>query len=165
MKIYTILLLSRPFRTVIMILMSWFYSLWAPLPYILSVHKMVFYPSKFSCYFQIDSGPFTVFMVTPFIGIPTCVIFYCYLIIRIFQTLRGHNYDFQSTSTGNNTINVEEINIARTLFVIVMFFNLCWTPVLLIDVVDTIHGRWIFPREVYMARSFLATIGSGLNPS
>ena len=150
-------------RTTIMILMSWFYSMWAPLPYILCGHKMVFHPSKFFCYLQIDSGPFTAFMVTAYIGIPTCVIFHCYL--RIFQTVRAHNNDFQSTNTENNTVNVEEINIARTLFVIVMFFNLCWTPVLLIDVVDTIYGRWIFPREVYMAWSFLATISSGLNPA
>lgn len=149
-------------KTTVMILMSWFCSSWAPLPYLLSGHKMVFHPSKFFCYLQIDSGPFTAFMVTIYIGLPTGVIVYCY--VRIYQTVRTHNNDLQTTGTGSNTINVEEIKVARTLFVIVVFFNLCWTPVLLIDVVDTIYGKWIFPREVYVAYSFLATISSALNP-
>ena len=149
-------------RTTIMILVLWFYCMWAPLPYILSGYKMVFHPSKFFCYLQIDSGPFTAFLVTVYVGLPTCVIFFCYL--RIFQTVRSHNTNFQTTDVANNTVNVEEIKIARTLFVIVVFFNLCWTPVLLIDIVDTIRGTWMLPREAYMAYSFLATISSALNP-
>ena len=47
---------------------------------------------------------------------------------------------------------------------IVVFFSLCWTPVLLIDIVDTILGRWTFPREAYVAYNFLANISSALNP-
>ena len=47
---------------------------------------------------------------------------------------------------------------------IVVFFSLCWTPVLLIDIVDTILGRWTFPREAYVAYTFLANISSALNP-
>lgn len=149
-------------KTTIMILLLWFYCIWAPLPYLLSGHKMVFHPSKFFCYLQIDSGPFTAFIVTVYIGLPTCVIFYCYL--RIFQTVRSHNTNFQTSGVASHTVNVEEIKITRTLFVIVVFFNLCWTPVLLIDIVDTIRGTWTFPREVYVAYSFLATISSALNP-
>lgn len=149
-------------KTTIMILLLWFYCIWAPLPYLLSGHKMVFHPSKFFCYLQIDSGPFTAFMVTVYIGLPTCVIFYCYL--RIFQTVRSHNTNFQTSGVASHTVNVEEIKITRTLFVIVVFFNLCWTPVLLIDIADTIRGTWTFPREVYVAYSFLATISSALNP-
>lgn len=149
-------------RTTIMILVLWFYCIWAPLPYLLSGHKMVFHPSKFFCYLQIDSGPFTAFMVTVYIGLPTCVIFYCYL--RIFQTVSSHNTNFQTSGVASHTVNVEEIKITRTLFVIVVSFNLCWTPVLVIDIVDTIRGTWTFPREVYVAYSFLATISSALNP-
>lgn len=149
-------------KTAIMILVLWFFGIWAPLPYLLSGHKMVFHPSKFFCYLQIDSGPYTAFMVTVYIGLPTCVIFYCYL--RIFQTVRSHNTNFQNSGIASHTVNVEEVKITRTLFVIVVFFNLCWTPILLIDIVDTIRGTWTFPREVYVAYSFLATISSAMNP-
>ena len=48
-------------KTIIMVLSAWFFSLCAPLPHMLSGHKMVFHPSKFFCYFQIDGGPFLAF--------------------------------------------------------------------------------------------------------
>ena len=65
---------------------------------------------------------------------------------------------------GPNTVNIKKIKVARTLFVIVVFFSLCWAPVLLIDIVDTILGRWTFPREAYVAYTFLANISRALNP-
>ena len=149
-------------KATIMIVLSWLYSMCAPLPYLLSGHKMVFHPSKFFCFLQIDSGAFTAFLVTVYVGLPTCVIFYCYL--RIFKTVRNHSNNFQINGNVNNTVNVAEIKVARTLFVIVVFFNLCWTPILFIDFVDTIHGSWTFPRQAYVTYSFLATISSALNP-
>ncbi|XP_078352320.1 melatonin-related receptor-like [Oculina patagonica] len=148
-------------RTIIMIFISWSYSMWAPLPYFLSEHKMVFHPSKFFCYLQLDNGPFMV-LGAFYVGFPNCLIFYCHF--EIYRHVRSHNNNFQGSWVGNNTVNVEEIKVARTLFVIVVCFNLCWTPVLLIDIVDTILGRWTFPREAYVTYSFLATISSALNP-
>lgn len=149
-------------KTMAMILVSWFYSMCAPLPYMLSGHKMVFHPSKFFCYLQIDSGPFTAFLVTVCIGPSITVIFYCYL--RIFKIIQSHNKNFQTTGNGSSTVNEEEIKITLTLFVIVVLFVLCWTPVLLIDVIDTIRGSWTFAREAYVAYTFLATLSSALNP-
>lgn len=35
---------------------------------------------------------------------------------------------------------------------------------MVIDLVDTIHEKWIFPREAYLAYSFLAVLSSDLNP-
>ena len=149
-------------KTSIMIILSWLYSTTSPLPYLLSGHRMVFHPSKFFCYLQIDSGAFTVVLVTVYIGIPTCIIIFCYF--RIFQYVRNHNINLQENETGRRRVNVEDIKIARTLFVIVVVFNLCWTPILMIDVIDTIRGRWGFSREVYVSYSFLATVSSAINP-
>lgn len=149
-------------KTLVIILVSWVYCACAPLPYIFSGHKMMFHPSKFFCHLEIDSRAFTAFLVTVYVGIPSCAIFYCYL--EIFKTVRTHNNNFQSRSGGGGTVNVEEIKITRMLFVIVVSFNLCWTPILLIDMVDTIPGRWTYPREACVAYSFLAAISSALNP-
>ena len=149
-------------KTMIMIIVTWFYSMCSPLPYMFSGRKMVFHPSKFFCYVQVDSGAFMVFIMTVYVGLPACVIFYSYT--RIFKTVRSHNNKFQNTGTETSTANVEEIKVVRTIFVIVVFFFLCWTPILVIDIVDTTCGSWIFPREVYVAYNFLATISSALNP-
>ena len=43
-------------------------------------------------------------------------------------------------------------------------FSLCWTPVLLTDIVDTILERLTFPREAYVAYTCLANISRALNP-
>lgn len=149
-------------KTVFMMLGSWFYSMGAPLLYLLSEHKMIFHPSKMICFLHIDSGAFTVLLVTLYIGLPTFVIFGCYL--KILKTVRRHNNNFQTLGAGNRTVNVEEVKITWTLFVIVVFFSLCWTPVLLIDIVDTVSGNWIFPREAYVSYIFLATLSNALNP-
>ena len=75
-------------KTILIICASWLYSLCAPLPYTISGNKMVFHPSKFFCYLQIDSRAFTALMAIVYVGLPTCIIFYCYL--RIFNTVRSH---------------------------------------------------------------------------
>ena len=62
------------------------------------------------------------------------------------------------------SINVQEINVARALFVVVVFFNLCWIPVFMVNLVDTIHGSWVFPREAYVPLHFLIVLSSALNP-
>ena len=149
-------------KTILIICASWLYSLCAPLPYTISGNKMVFHPSKFFCYLQIDSRAFTALMAIVYVGLSTCITFYCYL--RIFNTVRSHNSNFETSRNGRNTVNVEEIKVACTLFVIVVFFNICWTPIFVIDITDTVLGRWIFPRELYVAYSFLATISSAINP-
>ena len=150
-------------KIMVMILVSWLSSICATLPYILSGRKMVFHPSKFVCILDIVSGRvFFAVLTTVYLGPTSCVIFYCYF--RILKTVRSHNNNFQATGRGNSTVNVEEIKVARTLFVIVVFFNLCWAPVLFIDLVDTFCGRWVFSREVYVVYNFLVTISSALNP-
>jgi len=123
---------------------------------------MVFHPSKFFCYLQIDSGAFTAFLVTVNGGLPICITFFCYF--KIIKTVRSHSSNLKNTRNGTSAVNVEEIKVARTVFVIVLFFSFCWTPVLLIDLVDIIYGSWTFPLGAYVAYSFLATVSSALNP-
>ena len=150
-------------KTLIMILVSWFYSVCAPLIYVLSESKMaLFHPSKFLCFIRIQDTAFLACCLLLYIGIPTCVIIFSYL--RIFTTVRHHNSNLHRPGNPISSVNVEEVKVARTILVIVLFFNLCWIPILTIDFLDTIFQRWIFPPEAYMAYTFLATISSALNP-
>ena len=123
---------------------------------------MVFHPSKFFCCIPIKNSLFLAYGLLLYVGIPTCVIIYCYF--RIFTTVRHHNSNFHLHGNPISTVNVEEVKVARTIFLIVVLFSLCWIPVLTIDLVDTAFQRWTFPPEAYVAYTFLATISSALNP-
>ena len=61
-----------------------------------------------------------------------------------------------------NSVNVEEVKVAPTVFLIVVFFNLSWIQVLTIDFVDNIFQGWIFPSDVYISYTpfFFFTISS-----
>ena len=149
-------------KTMMMLLVSWFYSICCPLPYFLSGHKTVFLASKFFCFVPIDNNIFTAYGIPLYIEIPTIIIVYCYL--SIFKTVRTHNNNIQFSRNPVRAANVEEIKVTRTLFVMVVFFNLCWIPILLIDIADSIQTRWTFSREVYVAYTFLAHVSGALNP-
>ena len=149
-------------KTLIMILVSWFSSFCAPLPHVLSGRKMVFHPAKFFCYLGIEKSASIHYGNPLYIGVPTCVIVYCYF--RIFTTVRNHNRNAHLPSNPISSVNVEEVKVARTIFVVVVFFNLCWIPVLTVNVLDYLFQRWIFPTEVYFVYTLLATLSSAVNP-
>ena len=151
-------------KTMIMIVTVWIYSMCSPLYYILSGQKMVYHPFKYFCILQQFEGNrlFEAIKSVVYIGIPSFVIFFSYS--RIFLTVRNHNLNFNPSNGTRSSVNVEEIKVTHTLFVIVVCFHICWVPILAIDLVDIIHGRWISPREVYLAYSFLGTISSAVNP-
>ena len=148
-------------KAMVMILVSWLYSMLVPFPYVLCGHKMIFQPARFIRFLKIDTTALSS-LEAIFIGIPSCIIFYLYF--RIFKTVCSHNNNLHLSGSGINAVNVEEVKVARTLFVIVVFFNLCWTPVVVIDLVDVILGCWTFPRDAYVAYSVLATMSTALNP-
>ena len=149
-------------KTLIMILVSWFSSFCAPLPHVLSGIKIVFHPAKFFCYFVIEKRAFLHYGSPLYIGVPTCVIIYCYL--RIFSTVRNHNRNLHPPNNLISSVNVEDVKVARTIFLVVVFFNLCWIPILTVNVLDDVFQRWIFPTEVYILNSFLGTLSSAVNP-
>ncbi|CAH3016597.1 unnamed protein product [Porites evermanni] len=149
-------------KTLIMILVSWFSSFCAPLPHVLSGIKIVFHPAKFFCYFVIEERAFLHYGSPLYIGVPTCVIIYCYL--RIFSTVRNHNRNLHPPNNLISSVNVEDVKVARTIFLVVVFFNLCWIPILTVNVLDDVFQRWIFPTEVYILNSFLGTLSSAVNP-
>ena len=149
-------------KTLIMILVSWFSSFCAPLPHVLSGIKIVFHPAKFFCYFVIEKRAFLHYGSPLYIGVPTCVIIYCYS--RIFSTVRNHNRNLHLPNNLISSVNVEDVKVARTIFLVVVFFNLCWIPILTVNVLDDVFQRWIFHTEVYILNSFLGTLSSAVNP-
>ena len=153
-------------KTMIMIVAVWIYSVCSPLYYILGGQKIVYHPFTYFCslqQFKFEGNRlFEAIKSVVYVGIPSFVIFFSYS--RIFQTVRNHNHNFNPSNGTRSTVNVEEIKVNHSLFVIVVFFSYLLVPILVIDLVDITHGRWIFPRGVYLAYSFLGTISSAVKP-
>lgn len=69
-------------------------------------------------------------------------------------------------TTGDSTrhISSEEIRLTRTLFVTVLGYLICWTPVIIIDFVQMGVGDWSLSRGVYFFYTNIGLISSSLNP-
>lgn len=50
------------------------------------------------------------------------------------------------------------------MFVSVSFFILCWTPVFVIDVIDTFRGHLSLPFDAYIMYTICAALPNAVNP-
>ncbi|XP_031564433.1 melatonin receptor type 1B-B-like [Actinia tenebrosa] len=148
-------------RTIGLILVIWISSVVPPFIYLVAGDIFIFHPGKLFCYLELSAGWFTAFLVGVYVGIPSAAIIFCYT--KVFQTINARNKRYKKDSNGD-TVSVEEIKITRTLFVIVVFYMICWTPVLIVDLVDLFFGRYASPREIYLAYTFLVSVSSAVNP-
>jgi melatonin receptor type 1A len=149
-------------RTICLLVGLWVSSIFAPFVYLIAGDRFMFHPGKLFCYVNLKAAWFTAFLVVIYVGIPSTIILVCYA--KVFQTISARNKHYRKNQKGGDMVTVEEIRITRTLFVIVLFYMVCWTPVLIIDLVDTFLGRWAAPRTLYLAYTFLASISSSANP-
>ena len=58
-------------------------------------------------WFIIDSDAFAAFLVAVYVGIPSCIIYYCYF--RILKTIRSHNNNLSHPGNGTNTVNIKKL--------------------------------------------------------
>ena len=94
--------------------------------------------------------------------VPFAVITFCYT--KVFLKVREHRQRFSSTTSTNLRLSVEEINITKTLFAMVLGFTLCWLPVFIIEFTDAVTGNHSLPRKVYLINVFLVSISAAINP-
>lgn len=112
-----------------------------------------------------------------FFIIPTVLITGCYK--KVFRKVREHQRNItislgarraarkeNQTSSFTRT-NIEEIDITRTLFRVVLAFAICWTPVIVYEIIviaSNIFGFHEFlPRQVHLIWLYFGTIGSAVN--
>lgn len=150
-------------KTLCYICIVWMSSLIASMSYIPSgPHGYVFHPGKFFCYLHIDDYVFLLLTVTFYIAFPAMLIAFCYY--KVYKTIQKHNRSMSNWGSSSQRLSVQEINITRTLFLILVMFMVCWLPVFTMDIIDIIKSRWSLPREAYVAYTFLAASSSSINP-
>ena len=137
-----------------------------PLTYTAAGKDYVFQPGKFFCFME---AKFTL-LVLPFygfIGISMLILIVCYL--SVFKALKTHERTVANNLRNGNTrqtaISLEDIRVTKILFATVVGFVLCWTPVLVIDIVDAFLGSgWELTRGTYYMYTIFGITSSAINP-
>ena len=155
-------------RARVMAASVWILSLMYPVPYVASGRKYIFHPGKFFCFHEAEST-FEADVIYICLCISLAVLSFCYL--NVFRYLRLNakrvkNMRGAIVTTGERTrhISSEEIRLTRTLFVTVLGYLICWTPVVIIDFVEMGVGDWSLPRGVYFFYCNIGLVSSSLNP-
>ena len=165
-------------KTKITIAILWIMALFAPLPYVVAGHEFFFHTGKVFCAHNAESlyEGYGAYLVLVYVAIPLIIIITCYT--RVFIAVRKHNLNFRfrirqrsTNNTRNNTsldssgvLSVEEVNVTYILLVVVISFLTCWTPVLIIDMIDFINGDWKLKRQVYVSYTCFGFASTALNP-
>jgi len=165
-------------KTKITIAILWIMALFAPLPYVVAGHEFFFHTGKVFCAHNAESlyEGYGAYLVLVYVAIPLIIIITCYT--RVFIAVRKHNLNFRfrirqrsTNNTWNNTsldssgnLSVEEVNVTYILLVVVISFLTCWTPVLIIDLIDFINGDWKLKRPVYVSYTCFGFASTALNP-
>lgn len=155
-----------PRNAILIVVCGWLAALITPLTYIAGGKDYVFQPGKFFCFME---AKFTL-LVLPFyifIGISMIILVVCYL--SVFKALRVHERTVASNLRSGNTrqtaISSEDIKVTKILFATVVGFILCWTPVLVIDIVDAFLGsEWELTRGTYYMYTVFGITSSAINP-
>ena len=151
-------------KTIMMIAFCFGLACMEPLPYLLSGRRYVFLPGKLFC-FQTTEISIPNFLVYIYVGVPTFTLCICYVLV--FRQMRIHQQTVQnirSSSLAQGNITQTDIKVTKILFVTVMGFLACWTPISVIDFVDTFRGEVSFPRQVYVLYFFLGNLSGAINP-
>ena len=166
-------------KTKITIAILWVMALFAPLPYVVAGHEFFFHTGKVFCAHNAESlyEGYGAYLVLVYVAIPLIIIIICYT--RVFIAVRKHNLNFRfrirqrstnNTTRNNNSLDssgilsVEEVNVTYILLVVVISFLTCWTPVLIIDMIDFINGDWKLKRQVYVSYTCFGFASTALNP-
>lgn len=144
----------------------WILALLTPIPYLGSGRKYVFHPGKFFCFHEekstLASGVIYIY-VTSSMAVLTFCYFSVFRHLR-FNAKRVKNLRENFTNDSNQRLSTEEIKLTRTLFVTVLGYLICWTPILIIDFVDMGLGGGSLSRGTYVFYTNIGLASSSLNP-
>ncbi|XP_031555479.1 melatonin receptor type 1B-A-like [Actinia tenebrosa] len=173
--------------TLVMILFVWL-SIGITIAFLIKINwlRVKFQSAKASCvmYAWLGTKSLTfIYQIVAFLVffiIPTVLITRCYK--KVFRKVREHQRNVtksllgarhaarkqnETSTTPFTRTNIEEIDITRTLFRVVLAFAVCWTPVIVYEVIvitsNIFHFYEYLPRQVHLIWLYFGTIGSAVN--
>ena len=149
-------------RSKTMAVLVWLVASTVNFPYVATGEMYTFHPGKGICFvnFSLSASTGITYLV-----LPSMILSHFYM--KVFQALRANKRrvkNLEIPGNGSHRLTLQEIKLTRTLLVTVVGFAICWTPVLIIDIVDISLGGWALPREVYMLYSFCGITSACINP-
>ncbi|XP_022779632.1 octopamine receptor 1-like [Stylophora pistillata] len=151
------------------IVAAWIVAIITPIPYLATGHRFAFLPGKAFCFYDVDSLNiyYAVTTIVGFSVLPFGVTVLCYY--KVFRTVRLHNSTWTKLLTrmsapGARKFGVDEVKLAKLLFVILLSFAACWMPFVVIDTVGAFKGQFYFPRYVYLIYTASVGLSSCVNP-
>ena len=149
-------------KTIIMIGLCFGLACLEPIPYLSSGRRYAFHPGKLFC-FQTNEISLPHFIVYLYVGVPTVTLSIFYFLV--FKKLRGHHRTVQNNlQLKSEEVSQRDVRVTKILFITVLGFLSCWTPIAIIDFVDTFRGEATFPREVYYLYLLLGNLSGCINP-
>lgn len=152
-------------KAIFSIILAWCLALMVPVPYFAIGNRYRFHPGKAFCFFDLDTNN-VIYNVSTIIGfavLPFGVTALCYF--KVFRTVRKHNITLAQIRTSRaRKFGIDEVQLAKLLFVILLSFGACWTPFVIIDVIGAFKGQFYFPRYVYLLYTVFVELSSCINP-
>ncbi|EDO31150.1 predicted protein [Nematostella vectensis] len=154
-------LIFTPRRTKLIICAAWMLACITPTQYLASGGRYIFNPGKCFC-FQEYSLQLNTWLVYANVFISMNVIILCYY--KIFRTIQNHQAAMKENRNSISGPSTQDIKVTRTLFLTVVGFLICWTPILVIDIIDFVKGEFALPRELYFLYTYVGVLSSVINP-
>ena len=123
-----------------------------------------YHPGKFCCIYDLDDVS-----VAEGLALNMTFALFTFSIIsssyfRIFLTIRKHKANLNNRPNNSPRISAKDLNVTRLLFIVVVFYVLCWLPVLIVDTTELFTGKYTFLRQVYQLYSYMVGVNSAVNP-
>lgn len=146
------------------IVFVWSLALLSPTIYLATGERFSFHPGKVLCIFDLDNMNkyYAILATFCFTTIPFGVTTFCYH--KVFRAVRQHNKTVAQLSYDARKQAVDEIQLAKLLFITLLGFVTCWIPFVVIDVIGIFKGQYAFPKGVYALYSTSVGLSSCVNP-
>lgn len=155
-------------RTLAMITATWILSLLCALPPLFDWSKYVFTVGKSTCYFNLNEHfPYTIILAIVVFILPYILITVPYY--RIFRFIRGHSRRMSINSISASfrkatRSTFQDFKVTKLLLVVVCVFVACWTPHIIVNLMNGFGIIQSIPRILNAMSTFLTFLSSSCNP-
>lgn len=141
------------------IVVAWCFTGAIPLSFYVTGVRNVFHPGHVVCLFDFSTASYALIASIAVFDafMPYQIIFICYF--KVWRFVRSHRFQMNTSH-----VNVEEVKLNRLLAVIVISFTICFTPFLVVILIESFRRQFSLPRQVFFFSTVMVGTASCVNP-